>query len=167
MTNQTYATFSSALPPASFWAEVLGGRRLQDVTNSVLTIQINTPPCIDPPASVDYLDIGASASVIHVDSPMPAHMILPIILEEDSILNEGAPNEGAPNEGVPGPIIYAEGHCPICDARPFEPYDNEGHCGAYCAEMSKGFCWGCRTGVLNQQGHMEPGGCLYSEPDSE
>ena len=158
MSNQTYSTFSSALPPASFWAEVLGGRRLQDN----LTIQINNPPCIDPPASVDYLDIGPSASVIHVDSPMPAHMNSPILLQEDSILNEVALNEVAP-----GPIIYAEGHCPVCDALPFEPYDDEGHCGAYCAEKSKGFCWGCRTGVLNQQGHIEPGGCLYSEPDSE
>lgn len=25
-------------------------------------------------------------------------------------------------------------------------------------------CWGCRNGILNQLGHVDPGGCLYFEP---
>lgn len=25
-------------------------------------------------------------------------------------------------------------------------------------------CWGCNEGILNQQGHMDIGGCLYDEP---
>jgi len=25
-------------------------------------------------------------------------------------------------------------------------------------------CWGCREGILNQLGHIDPGGCLYYEP---
>jgi len=24
-------------------------------------------------------------------------------------------------------------------------------------------CWGCREGILNQLGHVDPGGCLYYE----
>jgi hypothetical protein len=27
-------------------------------------------------------------------------------------------------------------------------------------------CWGCRDGVLNQQGHMGPGGCLHDEREN-
>ena len=26
-------------------------------------------------------------------------------------------------------------------------------------------CYGCKTGILNQLGHMEPGGCLYESED--
>jgi hypothetical protein len=26
-------------------------------------------------------------------------------------------------------------------------------------------CWGCREGILNQQGHMGTGGCLYFDDD--
>ena len=36
---------------------------------------------------------------------------------------------------------------------------------AYLAERRR-VCYGCQHALLNQQGHMEPGGCLY-ESDSE
>ena len=28
-------------------------------------------------------------------------------------------------------------------------------------------CWGCREGILNQQGHMNHGGCLYYEEEEK
>ena len=27
-------------------------------------------------------------------------------------------------------------------------------------------CSGCRDGILNQLGHMDEGGCLYTEPEN-
>ena len=39
----------------------------------------------------------------------------------------------------------------------------------YLAERRR-VCYGCQQALLNQQGHMQPGGCLYeseSESDSE
>jgi len=31
-------------------------------------------------------------------------------------------------------------------------------------EIDERTCWGCRNGILNQLGHVDPGGCLYFEP---
>ena len=35
---------------------------------------------------------------------------------------------------------------------------------AYLAERRRA-CYGCQHALLNQQGHMQPGGCLYESDD--
>ncbi len=54
--------------------------------------------------------------------------------------------------------------CPNCSEKTYYCYDDEGHCGAYCARKGPNTtCWGCRNDQPNQLGHMDFGGCLYSE----
>ncbi|NBV34727.1 MAG: hypothetical protein EBR81_13300 [Proteobacteria bacterium] len=68
--------------------------------------------------------------------------------------------------------------CPMCDEDEWGEYQSaspietasvntqEDHVGeALPVEPLQ--CWGCREGVLNQLGHMDPGGCLYFEDDGE
>ena len=61
--------------------------------------------------------------------------------------------------------------CPNCKRVVFESYDEYDHCGAYCAAKGPNItCWGCRTALANQLGHMDEGGCLYvssAEPESK
>ena len=76
----------------------------------------------------------------------------------------------------PEVLVYLEnGECKNCNEplepeAPTEATDSESafiqsHI-AYLAERRR-VCYGCQKGLLNQQGHMQPGGCLYSESDSE
>jgi len=64
--------------------------------------------------------------------------------------------------------------CPMCDEEEWGEYEtaspietlestSEAPSDESQTQVDHLACWGCREGVLNQLGHMDPGGCLYFE----
>jgi hypothetical protein len=70
----------------------------------------------------------------------------------------------SPQSPQPPPRLELFRTCPNCSEKALYCYDDEGHCSAYCARKGPiTTCWGCREDQPNQLGHMDFGGCLYSE----
>lgn len=119
-----------------------------------------TKTCPNCDALTEFLSVSEQPTV----SPQLELVLAATVVLPPSPVVELPPSSPWPEEPQPPPRLNLFHTCPNCYEKISFRYDDKGHCSAYCARKGPNTtCWGCREDQANQLGHMDFGGCLYSE----